>query len=79
MFFFYNNYITITMLAKLLDNVIYCIQLRLKCKESLKVIYKAIKALRSTIYCVQLNLNLFNQLYTPSTIVLKRLKALLPT
>ena len=46
--------------ARLLDDVIYRIQLRLECGESLKAIYKATKVSRSTIYCVQLNLNLFS-------------------
>jgi len=64
--------------ARLPDDVIYRIQLRLECGESPKAIRKATKASRSTIYCVQLNLDLFGQPYTPSTIMLRRPKALLP-
>jgi hypothetical protein len=63
---------------RLLDDVIYRIQLCLECGESPKVIHEATKASRSTIYRVQLNLNLFGQPYTPSTVVLGRPKALLP-
>jgi hypothetical protein len=65
--------------ARLPDDVIYCIQLRLECGESPKAIYEATKASRSTIYRVQLNLDLFGQPYTPSTDVLRRPKVLLPT
>jgi hypothetical protein len=64
--------------ARLPDDVIYRIQLRLECGESPKAIHEATKASRSTIYRVQLNLDLFSQPYTPSTVVLGRPKALLP-
>jgi len=64
--------------ARLPDDVIYRIQLRLERGESPKAIREATKASRSTIYRVQLNLDLFGQPYTPSTIVLGRPKALLP-
>jgi hypothetical protein len=64
--------------ARLPDDVIYRIQLRLECGESPKAIHEATKASRSTIYRVQLNLDLFGQPYTPSTVVLGRSKALLP-
>jgi hypothetical protein len=64
--------------ARLPDDVIYRIQLRLECGESPKAIHEATKASRSTIYRVQLNLDLFGQPYTPSTVVLGRPKALLP-
>jgi hypothetical protein len=64
--------------ARLPDDVIYRIQLRLECGESPKAIHEATKASRTTIYRVQLNLNLFGQPYTPSTVVLGRPKALLP-
>jgi hypothetical protein len=64
--------------ARLPDDVIYRIQLRLECGESPKAIHEATKASRSTIYRVQLNLDLFGQPYTPSTVVLRRPKALLP-
>ena len=64
--------------ARLPDDVIYCIQLRLECRESLAAIHKATKVSISTIQRMQLNLDLFGQPYTPSTVVLRRPKALLP-
>jgi hypothetical protein len=65
--------------TRLLDDVIYRIQLCLECAESPVEIYKATKASISMIQCMHLNLNLFSQPYTPSTVVLRRPKALLPT
>ena len=64
--------------ARLPDDVIYRIQLRLERGESPKAIREATKASRSTIYRVQLNLDLFGQPYAPYTIVLGRPRALLP-
>jgi hypothetical protein len=64
--------------ARLPDDVIFRIQLRLECGESPKAIHEATKVSLSTIYCVQLNLDLFGQPYTPSTVVLGRPRALLP-
>jgi hypothetical protein len=64
--------------ARLPDDVIYRIQLRLECGESPVEIHKATKASISTIQRMRLNLDLFSQPYTPSTIVLGRPKALLP-
>jgi hypothetical protein len=64
--------------ARLPDDVIFRIQLRLECGESPKAIHEAIKVSLSTIYRVQLNLDLFSQPYTPSTVVLGRPRALLP-
>ena len=63
--------------AKLPDDVIYRIQLRLECEESPATIYEATKVSIRTIQRMQLNLDLFGQPYTPSTIVLGRPKALL--
>jgi hypothetical protein len=63
--------------ARLPDDVIFRIQLRLECGESPKAIHKATKVLLNTIYRMQLNLDLFNQPYTPSTVVLRRPRALL--
>jgi hypothetical protein len=64
--------------ARLPDDVIYRIQLRLECGESPVEIHKATKVSISTIQRVRLNLDLFSQPYTPSTVVLRRPKALLP-
>ena len=64
--------------ARLPEDVIYRIQLRLECGESPKAIHKATKVSMRTIYRVRLNLDLFGQPYTPSTVVLGRPKALLP-
>jgi hypothetical protein len=64
--------------ARLPDDVIFRIQLRLECGESPKAIHEATKVSLSTIYRVQLNLDLFSQPYTPSTVVLRRPRALLP-
>jgi len=64
--------------ARLPDDVIYRIQLRLECGENPAEIYKATKVSISTIQRVRLNLDLFGQPYTPSTVVLGRPKALLP-
>jgi hypothetical protein len=64
--------------ARLPDDVIFRIQLRLECGESPKAIHEATKVSLSTIYRVQLNLDLFSQPYTPSTVVLGRPRALLP-
>jgi len=60
------------MLARLPDDVIYRVQLRLECGESPADIYKATKVLISMIQRMRLNLNLFGQPYTPSTVVLGR-------
>jgi len=64
--------------ARLPDDVIYCIQLRLECGESPAAIHKATKVSISTIQRMRLNLDLFGQPYTPSIVVLGRPKALLP-
>jgi len=64
--------------ARLLDDVVHRIQVHLECGESPAEIHRATKASISSIYRISLNLNLFGQLYTPSTVILGRLKALLP-
>jgi hypothetical protein len=64
--------------ARLPDDVVFRVQLRIECGESSTVIYKATKVLMSTIQRMRLNLDLFGQPYTPSTVVLGRPKALLP-
>jgi hypothetical protein len=64
--------------AKLPEDVIYHIQLRLECGESPAIIHEATKVSVRTIQRMQLNLDLFGQPYTPSTVVLGRPKALLP-
>jgi hypothetical protein len=64
--------------TRLLDDVVYRVQLCIECRESSTVIYKATKVLMSTIQRMRLNLDLFGQPYTPSTVVLGRPKALLP-
>jgi hypothetical protein len=66
------------MVARLSEDVIFRIRLRLECGESPAMIHKATKVSIRTIQRIQLNLDLFGQPYTPSTIVLGRPKALLP-
>jgi hypothetical protein len=66
------------MVARLSEDVIFCIRLRLECRESPAMIHKATKVSIQTIQHMQLNLDLFGQPYTPSTIVLGQPKALLP-
>jgi hypothetical protein len=70
------NYII--MPARLPDDVIYRIQLRLECGESPAEIHTATKVSKRTIERIRLNLDLFSQPYTPSTVVLGRPRALLP-
>jgi hypothetical protein len=64
--------------ARLPDDVVYRVQLRIECGESSTVIHEATKVSMSTIQRMRLNLDLFGQPYTPSTVVLGRPKALLP-
>jgi hypothetical protein len=64
--------------ARLPDDVIHCIQIHLESRESPAEIYEATKVSKRTIERIQLNLDLFGQPYTPSTVVLKRPRALLP-
>ena len=58
--------------ARLPDDVIYRVQLRLEYGESPADIYKATKVSISMIQRMRLNLNLFGQPYTPSTVVFGR-------
>jgi hypothetical protein len=64
--------------ARLPDDVVYRIQLCLEGGESVAEIHKATKASTSTIQRICLNLDLFGQPSTPSTVILRRPRALLP-
>jgi hypothetical protein len=64
--------------ARLPDDVIYRVQLCIECGESSTAIHEATKVSMSTIQRMRLNLDLFGEPYTPSTVVLRRPKALLP-
>jgi hypothetical protein len=68
----------VIMPAKLPDDVVHRIQLRLEYRESPVAIHKATKVSVQTIQQMQLNLDLFGQPYIPASIVLGRPRALLP-
>ena len=68
----------IPMPAKLPDDVVYRIQVRLKCGESSTAIQRATQVSIRTIQRMRLNLDLFGQPYTPPSVVLGRPRALLP-
>ena len=62
---------------KLPEDVIHRIKVRLDCGESIVQIRDAVKVSRTTLYRLRLNFDLFDQPYTPQTIVLGRPKLLL--
>ena len=64
--------------ARLPDDVLYRISVRLECGESVAQIHEAMKVSLSTLYRLRLNFDLFGQAYPPPTIVLGRPKLLLP-
>ena len=63
--------------ARLPDDVVHRIKVRLDCGESVAQIHKAIKVSRRTIQRMRLNFDLFGQPYTPPSVVLGRPRALL--
>ena len=66
------------MIAKLPDDVLHRIGVRLECGESIAQIHDATKVPKSTLYRLRLNFELFGQPYSPPTVVLGRPRALLP-
>jgi len=66
------------MVAKLPDDVIHRIKVRLDCGESIAQIRDATKVGKTTLYRLRLNFDLFGQPYTPQTVTLGRPRALLP-
>jgi len=62
----------------LLNEVIYRIKVCIKANKVVLVIAEAVKVAKKIIYKMRLNLDIWGELYTPSTIVLKWPKALLP-
>jgi len=63
---------------RLLDKVIYRIRLYIKANKDIATIAAAVKVAKKTIYKMQLNLNIWGEPYAPPTIILRRLRALLP-
>ena len=66
------------MVPKLPEDVVHRIKVRLDCGESIAQIYEAVKVSKATLYRLRLNFDLFDQPYTPQSIVLGRPKLLLP-
>ena len=66
------------MIAKLPDDVLHQIGVRLEYGESITQIHDDIKVPKSTLYRLRLNFKLFGQLYPPPTVVLEHPRALLP-
>src|SRR5579871_3839462 len=66
------------MVAKLPDDVIHRIKVRLDCGESIAQIRDATKVSKTALYRLRLNFDLFDQPYTPQSIVLGRPRVLLP-
>ena len=64
--------------ARLPDDVLYRIKIRLDCGESVAQIHDATKVPISTLYRLRLNFDLFGQAYPPPTVVLGRPRLLLP-
>jgi hypothetical protein len=66
------------MVAKLPDDVIHRIKVRLDCGESVAQIHDAVKVSRRSIERMRVNFDLFGQPYTPPSVVLGRPRSLLP-
>jgi len=63
---------------RLPDEVVYRIRLRIKANKDMAAIAAAVKVAKKMIYKMRLNLNIWGEPYAPSTIILGRLRALLP-
>ena len=63
---------------RLLDEVVYRIRIRIKAGEAVLAIAEAVKVGKKTIYKMRLNLDIWGKPYAPPTVVLGRLRALLP-
>ena len=63
---------------RLPNKVVHRIRTRIEAGEAVPAIAEAVKVGKKTIYKIRLNLNIWGKLYTPPTVVLGRLRALLP-
>ena len=63
---------------RLLDEVVYRIRIRIEAGKAVPAIAEAVKVAKKTIYKMRLNLNIWGEPYAPPTVVLRRLRALLP-
>jgi len=63
---------------RLPNEVVYRIRIRIKVSKAVPAIAEAVKVSKPTIYKMRLNLNIWGELYAPFTVVLRRLRALLP-
>jgi len=63
---------------RLPDEVVYRIRIRIKANEDVAAIAAAVKVAKKTVYKMRLNLDIWGEPYAPSTVVLGRLRALLP-
>ena len=64
--------------CRLLDEVVYRIRICIKASKAVLAIAEAIKVGKKTIYKIRLNLNIWGEPYTPPSVVLRQLRALLP-
>ena len=60
------------------DEVIYRIRIHIKTSKAVLAIAEAVEVAKKTIYKMRLNFNIWGELYTPPTVILGRLRALLP-
>jgi len=63
---------------RLPDEVVHRIRIRIKAGEAVPAIVEAVKVGKKTIYKIRLNLDIWGEPYAPPTVVLGRLRALLP-
>ena len=63
---------------RLPDKVVYRIRVRIKASKAVPAITEAVKVGKKTIYKMRLNLDIWGEPYAPFTVVLGRLRALLP-
>ena len=63
---------------RLPDEVVHRIRICIEAGEAVPVIAEAVKVSKNTIYKMRLNLDIWGEPYAPPTVVLGRLRALLP-
>ena len=63
---------------RLPDEVVHRIRIHIEAGEAVPAIAEAVKVSKPTIYKIRLNLDIWGEPYAPSTVVLRRLRALLP-
>ena len=63
---------------RLPNKVVHRIRIRIKANKDIATIIAAVKVAKKTIYKIRLNLNIWGEPYAPSTVILRRLRALLP-